>query len=139
MLRRTPGSWLYGPEAVYTVIGAGPASVVTFFPLSEPVSTAGLPGARFSTQMTVDSGDCKLRPAVRFSNDGVNWDPAKEVNAIYVTDETIQYGTLYVDLMTLQSTPPRAWIQFGIQTLNRTTTNNAFCRASLRVEPQHKQ
>lgn len=139
ILRRTPGSWLYGPEPLYTVIGAGPASVVTFFPMSDPVGTAGLLGARFSYQMTQDSGDCKLRPAVRYSNDGVNWDTPKEVNATYATNETPIYGTAYVDLMTLMNTPPRAYIQFGLQTLNRSTTTNAFCRGTLRVEPQQKQ
>jgi len=117
------------------VIGAGPASVLTFFPLSEPMSSTGLTNARFSWQMTQDSGDCKLRPAVRFSNDGASWDTAKEVTTTFATDETAIYGAVYVDLMALANTTPRSFIQFGLQTLNRAGTANAFCQGAMRVEP----
>lgn len=135
-LRRTPGSWFYGPTTVYTVIGAGPASVVTFFPLSEPIPMRGLVNVRVSYQLTQNSGDCKLRPAVQFSSDGSNWDSAKELNTTYVTNETVAYGTTFVNLTTLDATPPRTWVRFGLQTLNISGTVNAFCQGSLRIEPE---
>ncbi|HNH47421.1 MAG TPA: hypothetical protein PKY30_10300 [Myxococcota bacterium] len=39
LLRRTPGSWLYGPETVWTDGNAG--SGYLFHPLSEAMGTAG--------------------------------------------------------------------------------------------------
>lgn len=135
-LRRSPGSWFYGPTTLYTVIGAGPASVLTFFPVSEPIPMRGLVNVRVSYQLTQTSGDCKLRPAVQFSSDGSNWEAAKELNTTYVANETIAYGTTFVNLTTLESTPPRTWVRFGLQTLNVSGTANAFCQGSLRVEPE---
>jgi len=135
LLKRSPGSWFYGPQAMWTIIGAGPASVLTFFPMSEGIPTAGLLSARISYQMIQNSGDCKMRPAVRFSGDGVDWGTEKETTATYVTTSTPSYGEGYVDLVTLTDTPMRAYIQFGMQTLNQSGTAPALCNGILRVEP----
>ena len=137
ILRKTPGSWFYGPETLYT---SSTNATTLFFPLSQPISTAGMLDARFSYQMSQDSGDCKLRAAVRYSNDGVTWDEHKEVNSEYAdaTDEII-WGTTYVNLMTLAGpTVPRAWIQFGLETKARSNSAVAGCRGALRVELKDK-
>ena len=137
LLRKTPGSWFYGPETLYT---SATLANTLFFPLSQPISTAGMLEARFSYQLTQDSGDCKLRAAVRYSNDGIGWDEHKEVNSEYadLTDEII-WGTGYVNLMTLAGpTVPRAWIQFGLETKARSNSAVAGCRGALRVELKEK-
>lgn len=141
LLRQVPGSWYYGPETLYTVIGAGPASVLTFFPMSSAMTSSSVAKARFAWQMTQDSGDCKMRPAVRFSSDGLNWDAAKEVSAgaAYATDETVRYDPAFVDLQGLAGTTNKTYMQFGLQTLNRTGTAVAFCRGAMRVEPATNQ
>lgn len=134
LLRRSPGSWLYGPVALWTV---GSTSTVTFFPLSEPMRSSDVNAARFAWQMTQDSGDCKLRGAVRFSNDGVNWEAAKSVDAQYsdANDEVV-WKTAFIDLTSVTDAPPRTFIQFGLQTVNRSGSAIALCNGTLRVEPK---
>lgn len=61
-----PGAYLLGPKAVWT----DGTSTPLFHPLSRPMSSAGLNDARVSTSMEQDSGNCKIRPALRYSNDG---------------------------------------------------------------------
>ena len=67
LLRRVPGSWFYDAEAMWT---AASTTTTLFFPMSEPLRSSDVNSARFAYQMTQDAGDCKLRAAVRFSNDG---------------------------------------------------------------------
>lgn len=139
ILRRTAGSWFYGPETVWS--SGTTTAPGKFFPLSDPMPSGGLLGARFSYQMTNDAGQCELRAAVRFSDDGVTWGTHKEVNATW-SDNTpadeIIYGSAYVDLMALGVTPG-AWIQFGVETLNRSGSTIWNCSATLRVEPKERQ
>lgn len=136
ILRRTAGSWFWGPVELHT---AASTATTIFFPLSDPMPAAGLTGARFSYQITSDSGECKLRAAVRYSDDGVNWDTQKEVNAEYadVNDEIIWGTGAYVNLLTLAGTPAKAWIQFGLETKPETAAI-AACQGTLRVEPEQK-
>lgn len=133
-LRRTSGSWFWGPEELHT---SSSTATAIFFPLSDPMPTDGLIGARFSYQLTTDSGQCKLRAAIRYSDNGVAWDPHKEVNAEYAdSNDEIIWGTgTYVNLLALAGTPAKAWIQFGLETLPETNAI-AACRGTLRVEPQ---
>lgn len=133
LLRSTSGSRFYGPTSVWT--GAS-TTVPVFHPLSPPIAAAGLLSARFAAQMTQDSGDCKMRVAVRFSNDGVGWDASKDVGAAYVTDDVVQYGTTYVDLQPLAGATSRSWIQYGVDVMNRSTATVAACNAQMRIEEQ---
>lgn len=133
-LQRTPGSWFYGPSPVWT---AGSTSNHNFFPLSPRMQFNTVSAARFSYQMTNDTGDCKLRAAIRFSNDGIEWDTAEDVVSAYSdADNEVIYGTSYVDLTAVAGTTPRAWVQFGVEAVNRSTSNVAFCNATLRIEPK---
>ena len=124
LLRTTVGSRFFGPAAVWT---GGSTTVPVFHPLSPPIASAGLLYARFAVQMTQDSGDCQLRVAVRYSNDGVAWDASKDVGGAYVTTDAPQFGTTYVDLMGLAGTSPRAWIQYGVEAENRSGATVALC------------
>lgn len=87
-----PGAYLL-PKAVWT----DGTSTPLFHPLSRPMSSAGWSDARVATSMEQDSGNCKIRPALRYSNDGVTRDSAKEIVASYRTTEGTDYGTTYVD------------------------------------------
>lgn len=136
VLVRTPGSWFYGPIAMWT---AGSTSTPNFFPLSPRMQFNTVSSARVAYQMTNDSGDCKLRAAIRFSNDGVDWDAAEELAATYSdADNEIIYGTSYLDLTAVAGTTPRAWVQFGIETVNRSGSNVVMCSGTLRIEPKER-
>ncbi|HND33605.1 MAG TPA: hypothetical protein PLA94_26580 [Myxococcota bacterium] len=115
LLRRTPGSWLYGPETVWTDGNAG--SGYLFHPLSEATATAGLHYVRVAYQLSQDSGNCQLRPAVRFSDDGINWDAAVDVHSTWQNGNDVTYPAGFEDILNL-GTDPKAWVQFGVQTDN---------------------
>lgn len=129
---RTKGSWLFGPSPVWTDGSTNPS----FRPLSDPMQAKGLISVRVSTEMSEDSGNCKIRPALRYSNDGITWDADKEIVAGYRTTEGVDWGTTYIDITTLAGTTPRAWVQFGVQAANEAGTAINVCNATLRVEPK---
>ena len=78
-LRPIANTWLYGPTAVWT---NGTTSAL-FHPLSEPMGSAGLVEIRVTYELSEDSGDCELRPALRYSDEGVTWNAPKEVPVSY--------------------------------------------------------
>lgn len=127
---RVRGSWLFGPAPVWTDGTTSPA----FRPLSEPLESKGLLSVRISTEMSEDSGNCKIRPALRYSNDGVGWDAAKEIVAGYRTTEGIDWGTTYIDITQLAGTTPRAYVQFGVEVANEAGSAINICNATIRVE-----
>lgn len=133
-LRRVPGSWVYGPKAVWT---DGTTSAF-FVPLSEPVESAGIINVRVSTDMESNSGDCQLRPALRYSPDGVSWGTPKEIVGTWRTSNGPDYGQGYVDITALAGTPAKTFVQFGVQARNGTAGAIQLCLASIRVEPKER-
>ncbi len=132
---RTRGSWLYGPHAVWST---GSTSTWVFHPLSEPVSAGGLTEARFSWEMTENSGSCKARVAVRYSNDGIAWDTSKEVGSWQTTAGPF-WGSTYVNLLTLGGgNVPMAFVQFGVQVQKDSGSAIQLCNITLRVEPMER-
>lgn len=132
-LRRPPGAWLFGPRQVWT---DGTTSAF-FHPLSDPVASAGLLGARISIEMSEDSGYCKMRPAIRYSSDGVTWDGSNPADASWRTTNGIVPGTAYVDLTALGT--PKSWVQFGVEVANDAGGSGfQFCNAALLVEPKER-
>lgn len=133
-LAKSPGSWFWGPTAMWT---AASTTTHNFFPMSPALQLNEVSGVRVAYQMTNDAGDCKLRAAVRFSSDGTTWETAEELNAAYsdANDEIIYNGP-YIDLLSVPNTVPRSYVQFGIETVNRSTSTLSLCRGALRVEPR---
>lgn len=135
LLHRTSSSWFYGPSPVWT--DGNDASPYLFTPLSEPLSAAGMINARVSYQLSEDSGACQLRPAVRYSDNGVDWDVQKEIYtgaASWQNGNNVKYQTSYVDLTSLGTTA-RAFMQFGVEANNDTGVGTIqLCNATLRVE-----
>lgn len=129
---RVRGSWLFGPAPVWTDGTSNPA----FRPLSEPMESKGLISVRVSTEMSEDSGNCKMRPALRYSNDGIGWDAEKEIVAGYRTTDGIDWGTSYIDITGLAGTTTRAYVQFGVQVANEAGSAINVCNATIRVEPK---
>jgi hypothetical protein len=84
--------------------------------------------------MSEDSGNCKIRPALRYSNDGITWDASKDIVAGYRTTEGIDWGTTYIDISV--GTTPRAWVQFGVEAANESGSVINVCNATLRIEPK---
>ena len=130
-LRRSAGGWLFGPKVVYTD-GSGSAF---FHPLSDPMPSAGILNVRVSIEMDQDTGYCKIRPALRYSADGIIWDNPAAIDTTYLTANGISYGASYVDI----SGSAKTWVQFGVQTANDTGGSGfQFCNASLLVEPKER-
>lgn len=134
-LRRLPRTWLWGPTPTWT---NGTTTTPIFFPLSDPMESSGLISVRVSIEMGQDSGNCKMRPALRYSDDGVTWDPAKEIVAAYRTTEGTDYGTTYIDITGLAGTTVRAFVQFGVQVVNEAGAARENCNATIRVEPKEQ-
>lgn len=101
------------------------------------MSSAGLLNARVSIELGEDSGTCKMRPALRYSDDGVTWGTANYiVSATYRETNGITYGTAYSDLSGQET--PKPWIQFGVQVANESAGAIQLCNATLLVEPKEK-
>ncbi len=127
-LTRAPPAMLLGPQAVWA------NGSQMFHPLAGPMASANMTSLRVSYELSQDSGDCKLRPAVRFSGDGVTWGSVKELDSTWLIQDAVRYGEDFVDLLSLTSTPPKSWLQLGVQVANESGGALTVCNATLRVE-----
>ncbi len=131
LLRRTPGSILLGPTAQWT----DGTTTAIFHPMGDPMALADATKVRVAYHLSEINGPARIRPALRFSNDGVSWDaaqPIDSVNLTWVTNETITFGSAYVDLTTLAT--PKSWVQFGVQAANSPGGSAGYGNATLRIE-----
>ena len=134
VLARSPGSRMLGPTPVWTVKDV---TTVVFHPMGAPMPSAGLVNVRVALQISEISGTCRARPALRFSNDGLNWNSDVAIDTTWVTTDTPVYGTSYVDILALAT--PGAWVQFGVQAANASiSTGTGLCNATLRIEEKEK-
>ena len=127
-IRKVPGAWLWGPRAVWTD-GTG---TPIFHPFSDAIDTGSVTYARVSIEMDQDTGNCKIRPALRYSSDGISWDAAVAISASYRTTAGIDYGTAWVDLPGLATA--KNWVQFGIEAANESGSDINHCNAALMVQ-----
>lgn len=137
LLRRVPGSMVFGPRAVWT----NGTTTAIFHPLSDAMPTASMTDVRVAFALSELYSNCRIRPAIRFSSDGVNWDtaaPIDSTNLDYVTTEVITYGSQYIDITGIAGTSDKGWVQFGVQAANTGVTNAGFCNATLRVEVKQR-
>lgn len=130
-LRRLPRTWFFGPQPVWTL---GTTSTV-FHPMSEPMESAGLLEVRAAYELSQDSGDCELRPALRYSDDGVSWDASKPIHTAYQNGNGTIPATVYVDITQLATTV-RSFVQFGVEAKNGSAGAIQMCSATIRVEPK---
>lgn len=107
-----------------------------FHPLSEPMSSAGIINVRVSTELAETSGNCKVRPALRWSDDGIGWGSSSTIVATYRTTTGIDYGSSYVDITALGT--PKPWVQFGLEVANSSGTRVEVCNTSLMVDPKER-
>lgn len=131
---RAPGNVLdTGEQAVLSNDETTPV----FNPMTPSLPTGGTNEVRVTVWLAA-VGATKVRPAIEFSDDGVNYtDAAKELDATYLTsaDEGFTYGDSFVSLFTLPSTTPRRFMRLGVQALNTTTGGNTeSAQARLLVE-----
>jgi hypothetical protein len=101
------------------------------------MASAGVINVRVSTGLSQSSGNCKIRPALRWSNDGVSWDNDSVIVTTYRSTEGTDFGNTYLDITALGT--PKAWIQFGVEAANTAGTNINLCNATLLVEPKERQ
>lgn len=131
-IRRVPGAWLWGPRAVWTDGTATPM----FHPMSDAIDTGSVTSARVTLEMDQNTGNCKIRPALRYSSDGINWDSPAYIVVTYRTTAGIDYGSTWLDLTTLAT--PKNWVQFGVQAANNSGAAIEHCNASLMVQPKER-
>lgn len=132
-MRRPPGALYFGPRAVFSDGTANPM----FVPLGEGMASVGLVGIRVSTELNETSGNCKIRPAVRWSADGVTWGQSTSMVASYRSTVGPDYGSAYLDLTTFGTALP--WVQFGVEVANANASSRVeVCNASLMIEPKGK-
>lgn len=130
-LRRLPRTWYLGPQAVWS----DGTTTGMFHPMSEPMESAGLIEVRAAYELGQDSGDCELRPALRYSNDGVSWDASKAIHSTWQDGDGTTQATTYVDITQLGTTV-RSFVQFGVEVRNGSAGDPEHCNATIRVEPK---
>ena len=131
-LPTTPGAILTSPKATWS---KGSTSTWVFHPLTPKMASMSMVAFRISTEMSQDTGACEMRPAVRFSDTGLDWDASQNVHTS--TAALIADGVSYptggpVGLGTLLN--PKAFIQFGVEVKNQSGTSTEMCNAQIRVE-----
>lgn len=131
-LRRTPGSWVFGPKVVFSDGTANPM----FIPLSDGLSSAGMINVRVSTEFAEQSGNCKVRPALRWSDDGITWGSATNMVTTYLSARGITYGSTYIDITALGT--PKPWVQFGVEVANTGGSRVEVCNASIMIDPKER-
>jgi hypothetical protein len=131
-LPSTPGAVLTSPKATWS---SGSTSTWVFHPLTAKMATMSMVSFRVSTEMSEETGNCEMQPAIRFSDNGLDWDTAQHVHTAtaslkadgpsFPTGGPVSLGSL---------TAPKAFIQFGVQVRNQSGSNYEMCNAQLRVE-----
>ena len=129
-VRNTSNSWVFGPTPVWS---NGSTDTDIFHPLSDPLSSTGVLEVRTSLEMSQNSGYCKIKPAVRYSNDGVSWPDGDKDFGQWRTADGIDFGTTYTDITAL-GVSARAFVQFGVIVRNVSGSRIETCNATLRVE-----
>lgn len=103
-----------------------------FFPMSAPLPSVGVLKIRVSFEMLNNSGAAKIRPVLRMSNDGPDWDAAVAIGTATRNADGTTYGSVYEDMG--GTTSGKQLVQFGIQVQNDNGTDVEMCLASLRVD-----
>lgn len=75
-----------------------------------------------------------MRPALRWSADGVTWDSATTINASYVTGNGNQTTTSFTDFGALGS--PKPFVQFGVQTFTISGSTFEMANITMVIEPK---
>lgn len=132
-LTRLPGSFLFGPQVVWT---KGSTSVSLYHYVSEPVESASLVKVRVSVEMGQETGNMKLRLIVRASDDGISWDAPVTLDATWRTNDGTWPGTTWTDITSLAGLTQRPYFQFGVECLNESGTLIELANATVRVEVQ---
>ena len=125
-LRQT---WLFGPSPVWTKA----TGLAIFHALSAPIESRFLTSFRVSFELSESSGTCKIRPALRYSQDGTSWSPATALRKDFLSEEKIVWGDAYFEPGKLLPAPLPKFVQFGVEVSG---TGMNLCNATLRVEPK---
>jgi hypothetical protein len=103
-----------------------------FFAFSAPVPTNGLGTVRMSMELENSTGDVKIEPAMRTSQDGQSWDTAVAVGTQSRASDGTTYGDDFVNIGA--STSSKQLAQFGLLVSNNSGGAAENAMATLRVE-----
>lgn len=130
--RRPAGSYYFGPSVVYTN-----GSAADFWnPVSDGMPSRTLMAGRVTMEVSeaANAGNIKMRPALQWSADGVNWDTAVAINTSYVTGNGAQATTGFTDFSGLGA--PKPFVRFGVLTYTVNGSAYELARATLVIEPK---
>lgn len=103
-----------------------------FHPALPPMDSARHKYVRASIEMAQNSGACKIRPALRMSNDGVTWDTPVAIGSDTRNSNGTTYGNTFNDMGT--TTAAKQIVQYGVQAVNDSGTALEMCSASLKID-----
>lgn len=119
----------YGPTVVWS---SQQTNVWLFHPLSGALPSGGVKKVRVSFEMAQNTGLCKIRPALRMSNDGATWDTPQAIGAATRNSDGITYGAAFEDMSTY--TEAKSFVQYGIEVENDSGSVVESCKATLKVD-----
>lgn len=120
----------FGPIVVWS---AKDDSNWVFHPVGPPRSSATVkPKMRPNLSMAQESGACRIRAAIRTTNDGVTFETPVAIGSVECTADGAQYGGSYTDLST--NLNAKRLVQIGIQCINQSGTSLEMCAASLQLD-----
>lgn len=89
---------------------------------------------RVAIELSENRSDCKIRPAVRYSNTGETWDAYKVVDPTWLSTESTAYPPNFVVLENISGLNARTYFQFGVEVDNNSTQDFTMCNATIRLE-----
>ena len=103
-----------------------------FFPFSVPINNPAIERVRASFEMQNNSGNAKIRPALRMSNNGLAWDTPVAIGTDTSTANGVTYGDSLEDMGA--TTAGKGFVQFGIQCQNASGALLELCQATLKLD-----
>ena len=120
------GSHAFGPIPVWS---NKTNATWLFHPMTGPLDSTKLARIRASFEMAQDTGACKIRPAIRMSNDGLQWDTPVAIGTATLDANGTSYGTDFIDMS--GTTKGKGKAQLGVEVINDDDTGLAeMCMAS---------
>ena len=85
-----------------------------FFPMSGILSTTGVDSIRTALELrSATSGNAKIRPSLRCTNDGASWDSPVAIGSLVQTGSGASYDSDYNDMST--TLKAKAYFQLGVE------------------------
>lgn len=99
---------------------------------SPGLERADVLSVRAAIEMCMSTGNLKIYPALRVSDDGLTWTTPAAIGSHVLTANGVQYHSAFVDVTSTSNT--KRLIQFGVYAVNTSGTAFNLCKASMQVD-----